>query len=516
MHGRVARQTFETSCHVYEIADVLLRIVAGFEFRIHLQRFIERDIKFPRNHLGDRVRLSIGQIKNTRDVANDAAGCHGAERDDLHNTVTAVLAHDVVDDLLASLEAEIHINIGHGDSLGIQESLKEQIVAERIEVGDAQRVGHDRTCRRASSRTYRNPVIPRKFNIVPHNKEIIHEPHVPDRLQFVGQSVFDLFRDRMIALLDTLMAQLVQIGPGIIAVRNVEFRELSLAEGDRDIASLRDFLCVSDCLRHKAEQRGHLLGRLYIILAALVAHAVLVHDLLSCLDAEKNVVGINVLFVGVVAVICTDEREALLVMHTDKLPVHMLLFGNAVVLKFKEEIVLTENIPVLICRPPRAFIIAAGDGFRNLSREAGGQADDALVVFSKYLLVHAGLIIIAVCKAGGHNVCQVGIALIVLGQKDQMIVSVLARHIVPVKSAVRSHVDLAADDRTDPLGFALLIKINTAVHNTVVGDCTAVHAQLFYLGDILFNLVGSIKKRILRVDMKMCKRHCYLIPFSYA
>ena len=63
---------------------------------------------------------------------------HGAEGDDLRDVLAPVLLGDVIDDLAAAVHAEVDVDVGHGDALGIQEALEEQLVLQRIDVGDAQ------------------------------------------------------------------------------------------------------------------------------------------------------------------------------------------------------------------------------------------------------------------------------------------------------------------------------------------------------------------------------------------
>ena len=56
--------------------------------------------------------------------------------DDLTHGVFPVLPPDVVDHLAPAFEAEVNVDVGHRDTLRIQESFEEQVVLERTEVGD--------------------------------------------------------------------------------------------------------------------------------------------------------------------------------------------------------------------------------------------------------------------------------------------------------------------------------------------------------------------------------------------
>ncbi len=60
---------------------------------------------------------------------------------------------DIVDDLIPFLHAEIHINIGEGDPLRIEKTLKNKPVADGIHIGNLERIGHEAPRGRASSRT---------------------------------------------------------------------------------------------------------------------------------------------------------------------------------------------------------------------------------------------------------------------------------------------------------------------------------------------------------------------------
>ena len=135
------RQSFQTFRIVYEIADILLLLISLAKLRIHCQRFVNGDIKFLGDHFCNGIHLGIGHIKNTPHIPDHTAGSQGTEGYDLNHTVVSVFPPDVVNNLLTPFKAEIHINIRHGNSLRIQETLKQQIVFNRIKLGDSQCIG---------------------------------------------------------------------------------------------------------------------------------------------------------------------------------------------------------------------------------------------------------------------------------------------------------------------------------------------------------------------------------------
>ncbi len=97
-------------------------------------------------HHGDQLRqtvgIAVGDVEHTGDILEHGLGCHPVEGDDLRHLVLAVALGDVVDHLTAAFDAEIRVDIRHRLAFGIQEAFEQQPVADRIDVGDPQGVGH--------------------------------------------------------------------------------------------------------------------------------------------------------------------------------------------------------------------------------------------------------------------------------------------------------------------------------------------------------------------------------------
>jgi hypothetical protein len=112
---------------------------------------LELDVELVGDHLGQAVGLGVGQVVHARDVADDHLGAEGAVGDDVGHAVVAVFLADVVDDLAAAAHAEVDVEVRRRHALGVQEALEEQLEAERVEVGDAEQVGHDAAGARAAA-----------------------------------------------------------------------------------------------------------------------------------------------------------------------------------------------------------------------------------------------------------------------------------------------------------------------------------------------------------------------------
>ncbi len=123
--------------------------VAGVHLleRRRLERLGELDAQLVRDRLRDPVDLAVAEAHDPPDVADRRPGEHRAERDDLGDVVLAVLAADVVDDLVPALVLEVDVDVGHRHAVRVEEPLERQAVVERVDRRDAQRVGHDRAGR---------------------------------------------------------------------------------------------------------------------------------------------------------------------------------------------------------------------------------------------------------------------------------------------------------------------------------------------------------------------------------
>ena len=114
-----------------------------------------------RDQLGDAVDVGERHVQHAADVLDRRARAQRAEGDDLRDLLAAVLLGDVLDHLAAAVHAEVDVDIGHADALGIQEALEQQAVLQRIDVGDLHRVADQAAGRRSAARA--RPECPCSF-----------------------------------------------------------------------------------------------------------------------------------------------------------------------------------------------------------------------------------------------------------------------------------------------------------------------------------------------------------------
>ena len=213
MHGRMSRKTFQTLAHVNQFSYLFIRIVQLFQLRIHRKRPVQRHIQLGWNHLGNAVHKGVRKIHDTSHIPDDSPRRQGTEGNNLHHPVCSVFSRYIIDDLLPSLEAEVHVDIRHGDTLRIQEPLKEQVIPDRINVGNSKTVGHDTSRRGTSSRSHHNVMIPCILDEIPHDQEVVHIPHRANRIQLIIQPLHQFLGASRIPVLQPVKTKLLQIFP---------------------------------------------------------------------------------------------------------------------------------------------------------------------------------------------------------------------------------------------------------------------------------------------------------------
>ena len=236
----LADEPLERLRQVDDLADDLVGVVGLLQLGARLQALVQVDLRALRDQLRDLVDRPVGDVEHAAGVAHRGARHHRPEGDDLRDLVAAVLLGDVVDDLVAAVDREVDVDVRHRLAARVEEALEEEVVLDRVDVGDLERVGDDRPGRRAAARPDADPVRLREADEVPDDQEVVGEAHLPDRLQLELEPVLELRRHRSVALLQAFFAELDEVVEGVAAVRRREVRQPDDAELDRDGAALGD------------------------------------------------------------------------------------------------------------------------------------------------------------------------------------------------------------------------------------------------------------------------------------
>ena len=269
MHTDVSRHAFELLCHLDHGLDVfflahalvqhglqLERVVVLVAFFLHFRRIRQgvRHTRFSGNQLRDAVAEGVAHVHDTAHVTNRRLGSHGAKSGDLADGVFAVLFLHIVDHPVAIGLAEVDIEVGHRNPLGVQETLKQQVVFQRVQIRDLEGVGHQRTGARPPTRAHGAAIVLGPLNEVTHNEKVPGEPHLEDGAQLKLQALYvtrPLFVAPCLVRVQVLEAlfQTFKRGKAEIllrrhAVGRRESRQLRFAQHQRQTAALGNFYGV--------------------------------------------------------------------------------------------------------------------------------------------------------------------------------------------------------------------------------------------------------------------------------
>ena len=506
MGGGVPGHPLDGPGGVDQLAHLGIPVIGILQLLGQLQGVLQGDMEGPRpagDLLGDGVHIGIGHIQHPPYVPHRPAGRHGAEGDDLGHMVAAVFSVDIVDDLLPPADAEVDVNIRHGNAVRIEEALEVQAIFHGIQVGDVQTVGHHGTRRRTAPRPHRDPVSLRVRDEVRHNEEVVHKAHLLDHAHLIFQLLPVLLRLPRIPPGKAPPAQVPEVGlPVVIALRQLEMGQVVFAELELHIAQLRDADGVLQRLRSIGEEPRHLRLALDIELLGLKLHPPGIVQGLAHLDAHEDVLHLCVLPPEVVGIVGGDQGDARLLMEAQQPPVHLPLDRDAVVLELQIVAVLPKQLPHLQGGLLCLLIVPRHQQLGDLSPQAGGAGDQSAAVLPQQVQVDARLNVKALQKRLGDHVGQIAVALFVPAQEHQVGEGgVKLVDLLKAGAAPGGHIDLAADDGLDPRLPAGPVKVDRPVHDAVIGDGYRVLPQLLHPLHQLFDPAGSVQKGKFRMQM---------------
>ena len=141
----VTGNAFELASHLPDLGGFLVDLEKVPENFFLLERFLQGHADFKRDHLRQAIRQAVRLALHPRHVAHHGFGGHGAEGDDLAHGVAAVGLGHVLNHPVATVHAEVDIEVGHRYPFRVQEAFEQQVVLQGIEVGDLLHVSHQGT-----------------------------------------------------------------------------------------------------------------------------------------------------------------------------------------------------------------------------------------------------------------------------------------------------------------------------------------------------------------------------------
>ena len=280
----VAREPFELLRDLDELARNRILFDAQRELGLDLERLgdgvhLPLHLGVRRDQAGQRLGLVGRHAHRASHVFDHAARLELVERRDLSHRLAAVFFADVVDDLVAAIHAEVDVEVGHRDALGVQEALEEQAVRDGVEIGDAHRVRDERSRARAAARPDRDAALFGVADEVPHDEEVSRETHLHDDVNLgleallVERLIDDLSEhgELLKAMAEPFARDVREVVAGVEAFGHFEVRQHRPAELELEPAAhLGDGHRRCDRLGQLAKAMRHLVGALEVHLRRVV------------------------------------------------------------------------------------------------------------------------------------------------------------------------------------------------------------------------------------------------------
>ena len=198
MHARLPDRTFKAGGPLHEfVYGWIGRLERRIKVRRRLASLLERYLRRVGHKTCKLVRIAERIVHHTPDILYGRLRGHLSESDDMRDMVGAILASNVIKHPFATGVIEVDIYIGHRNAVGVEEPLKQQIILEGIDIGDSERIGYGRTCRRAT--TWADPYseTPCRVNVIVDNQKVAGEAHSAYGIKLVLHAFDRLDRQRV-------------------------------------------------------------------------------------------------------------------------------------------------------------------------------------------------------------------------------------------------------------------------------------------------------------------------------
>jgi len=513
MAAGVARQVLELEREIDQLLDVLIGRIQRLELGDYaigflarfvraaeriLERQVERNL---RQQLGDAVDLAVRHAQHAAGVAQHRLRRHRAVGDDLADAVAAVLAGDVVDDLVAAVHAEIDVEVGQRHALGIEEAFKQQVVAQRIEIGDAERVGDQRSRARAAARTDRDIVLLGPVDEVGDDQEVARKTHLHDDVELgfepafvirageaVRRFVFCQPRDQAFARLraDEAVERVLR--------GHRKRRQEVLAETELEIAALGELDRVLDQLRQIGEQRRHFFRRLQVLIRRILVRPLRVGEHAAGVDAHARLVRFEILAREEAHVVAGDDRQIEHARKPDCLRQERVLASAVRARGLEVEPV--RKAPAPSFRAGVRRIVAAAEQQAADVAVAAGQCDQSRVRMVEPVDVDQRVLAVAAFGVSTRQQArEIEITLAVLAQHGQALQLAAILGIADPQ--------IATGDRLDAGGLGGLVELDQREQVALVGQRDGRHSGVHAGVDQIVDAYRRIGQRVLAVDVQV-------------
>ena len=432
----------------------------------------------------------------------------------MRTVLVAILVHHPFQHLPPAIIIKVGVDIGQGDTVGIQETLEQQVVFQGINLRDAQAVGHNRPGCRPTSRSHHHAqFLSGRTNKVGYNQEITRKTHGLHHMKLKAYAVVHLLGQRVaIPRLGTLIGKMLQIvglkldaihlliatqmvypllrvflRHGIFAIliggkltkkvflRKLLFPILFLSKrfGNGEVGHNGvvvdgiDFHLIKNLegIRHRfghiAEDAVHLFAGLKPLLLG-IKHARGVVKVFPRRETQQVIVSLGVLFVHKVNVIGAHHLNAVLLSQAENRLIGALLHGIGLtvgpnggvfhlVALYLQVVIVAKNSLVPLYRFPGSGHVAGNDFAWHLTGQASRTNNEVFMIFLQFLTVGTRPHVIALFPGMAHQLDKVFVATVVFSQHDEVVTTHVAHVLDLVEPTAPSHVHLTTKDGLEGL-----------------------------------------------------------------
>ena len=156
--------------------------------------------------LGDGVDLARRHAERGADVADGVADAVGVHHRDAHAALAAEAVEDRLVDLGAARGLDVDVDVGQRGAQRREEPLHQEVVADRVDAGDAEEVVDQAAGARAARRAA-HPALADQVGDVGDGEEVRRVAEAADQLELVVETLPDaLARGRAVAVADRALA----------------------------------------------------------------------------------------------------------------------------------------------------------------------------------------------------------------------------------------------------------------------------------------------------------------------
>ena len=376
--ARAAGEPLERPGEVDEGAYVLVAFVALPEGGLLRERPVEGDPEIERDELRDHVHEGKRECEHPARIAHHRLRRHRAEGDDLRHPVRPVAPDHVFDHPVAPLHAEIDVEVGHRDPFGVEEALEEEVIGNRVDVGNAEGPGRERSGAGTAAGADRHPVRARPGDEVRDDEVVAREPELRDHLELVVEpfAIRAGIRPVAQAPLEPGARRFGEAAFGALAGLDRERGQALLPELDLDAAPARDFQGVLDRLRNVRETVPHLVRVPQILLLGITARPVGVAEDPPFLDTDPRLVRLELIRDEEAHVVRRDHRRPTLRREADGIVEEGFLPLPPEALE-AEVVAIPEPREPLVREALRKRRLAAGEGLTDRTLPECGNRDES-------------------------------------------------------------------------------------------------------------------------------------------